>query len=72
MSDIKNFRALDRMCTGANSEAYYINIVMKMYKLTNKQNFIKQICQHNLRRLALLAAKHVIVAACLRLFKTIN
>ncbi|KAH4847726.1 hypothetical protein HBH75_160730 [Parastagonospora nodorum] len=58
----KEFRvALDGICTRANSEAYYITIVKQFYSITNKKEYILQICLHNSWRTALLAADYATV-----------
>ncbi|KAH6331178.1 hypothetical protein HBI38_024470 [Parastagonospora nodorum] len=60
----KNFnypKALDSICTRANSEAHHITIVKQFYSMTNKKEYILQICLHNSRRTALLAADHATV-----------
>ncbi|KAH6214777.1 hypothetical protein HBI15_135390 [Parastagonospora nodorum] len=60
----KNFnypKALDSICTRANSEAHHITIVKQFYSITNKKEYILQICLHNSQRTALLAADHTTV-----------
>ncbi|KAH5465659.1 hypothetical protein HBI22_249470 [Parastagonospora nodorum] len=60
----KNFnypKALDSICTRANSEAYHITIVKQFYSITNKKEYILQICLHNSQRTALLAADHATI-----------
>ncbi|KAH4920739.1 hypothetical protein HBH73_221430 [Parastagonospora nodorum] len=37
------YRALDSICTRANSEAYYITIVKQFYSIINKKEYILQI-----------------------------
>ncbi|KAH4150909.1 hypothetical protein HBH43_245590 [Parastagonospora nodorum] len=61
IQDIRIYRALDSICTGANSEAYYITIVKQFYSMTNKKEYILQICLHNSWRTALLAANYATV-----------
>ncbi|KAH5695417.1 hypothetical protein HBI44_120290 [Parastagonospora nodorum] len=58
IQDIRMYGALDGICTGANSEAYHITMVKQFYSITNKKEYILQICLHNSRRTALLAADH--------------
>ncbi|KAH4972876.1 hypothetical protein HBI78_013690 [Parastagonospora nodorum] len=58
LGEEKNFnypKALDSICTGANSEAHYITIVKQFYSITNKKEYILQICLHNSQRTALLS-----------------
>ncbi|KAH4907191.1 hypothetical protein HBI80_075040 [Parastagonospora nodorum] len=46
LEEEKNFnysKALDSICTRANSEAYYITIVKQFYSITNKKEYILQI-----------------------------
>ncbi|KAH5756795.1 hypothetical protein HBI16_212900 [Parastagonospora nodorum] len=46
LEEEKNFnypKALDSICTRANSEAYYITIVKQFYSMTNKKEYILQI-----------------------------
>ncbi|KAH6440759.1 hypothetical protein HBI59_128560 [Parastagonospora nodorum] len=38
IQDIRIYRALDSICTGANSEAHYITIVKQFYSMTNKKD----------------------------------
>ncbi|KAH5114105.1 hypothetical protein HBH71_154970 [Parastagonospora nodorum] len=38
IQDIRIYRALDSICTRANSEAYYITIVKQFYSITNKKD----------------------------------
>ncbi|KAH5293377.1 hypothetical protein HBI12_230860 [Parastagonospora nodorum] len=59
--NIRIYRALDSICTEANSEAYYITIVKQFYSMINKKEYILQICLHNSRRTALLAADYATV-----------
>ncbi|KAH6535685.1 hypothetical protein HBI07_139480 [Parastagonospora nodorum] len=40
---IRMYRALDSICTRANSEAYHITIVKQFYSITNKKEYILQI-----------------------------
>ncbi|KAH5228948.1 hypothetical protein HBH77_006500 [Parastagonospora nodorum] len=64
LGEEKNFnypKALDSICTGANSEAHHITIVKQFYSITNKKEYILQICLHNSQRTALLAADHATV-----------
>ncbi|KAH4993785.1 hypothetical protein HBI76_026200 [Parastagonospora nodorum] len=61
IQDIRIYRALDSICTGANSEAYYITIVKQFYSITNKKEYILQICLHNSQRTALLAANYATI-----------
>ncbi|KAH4152390.1 hypothetical protein HBH43_235160 [Parastagonospora nodorum] len=61
IQDIRMYRALDGICTGANSEAHYITMVKQFYSMTNKKEYILQICLHNSRRTALLAADYATV-----------
>jgi hypothetical protein len=56
--DIRMYGALDGMCTGANSEAHHITMVKQFYPMTNKREFLIQICLHNSRKIALMAADH--------------
>ncbi|KAH5236807.1 hypothetical protein HBI72_246820 [Parastagonospora nodorum] len=37
IQDIRMYRALDGICTGANSEAHHITIVKQFYSMTNKK-----------------------------------
>ncbi|KAH3955999.1 hypothetical protein HBH51_258630 [Parastagonospora nodorum] len=62
IQDIRMYRALDSICTGANSEAHHITMVKQFYSMTNKKEYILQICLHNSRRTALLAADHATVS----------
>ncbi|KAH4798306.1 hypothetical protein HBH61_246930 [Parastagonospora nodorum] len=59
--NIRMYEALDSICTGANSEAHYITIVKQFYSITNKKEYILQICLYNSRRTALLAANYATV-----------
>ncbi|KAH4169567.1 hypothetical protein HBH43_107530 [Parastagonospora nodorum] len=59
--NIRMYGALDGICTGANSEAYYITMVKQFYSMTNKKEYILQICLHNSWRTALLAADYATV-----------
>ncbi|KAH5291304.1 hypothetical protein HBI12_242160 [Parastagonospora nodorum] len=61
IQDIRIYRALDSICTRANSEAYHITIVKQFYSITNKKEYILQICLHNSQRIALLAANYATV-----------
>ncbi|KAH6510364.1 hypothetical protein HBI81_260520 [Parastagonospora nodorum] len=61
IQDIRMYGALDGICTGANSEAHHITMVKQFYSMTNKKEYILQICLHNSRRTALLAADHATV-----------
>ncbi|KAH5006973.1 hypothetical protein HBI74_215980 [Parastagonospora nodorum] len=61
IQDIRMYGALDGICTGANSEAHHITIVKQFYSMINKKEYILQICLHNSRRTALLAADHATV-----------
>ncbi|KAH5707366.1 hypothetical protein HBI20_204730 [Parastagonospora nodorum] len=42
--NIRIYRALDSICTRANSKAYYITIVKQFYSIINKKEYILQIC----------------------------
>ncbi|KAH4159152.1 hypothetical protein HBH43_187690 [Parastagonospora nodorum] len=70
IQDIRMYRALDSICTGANSEAHYITIVKQFYSMTNKKEYILQICLHNSQRTALLAADYATVVKQSRLSTT--
>ncbi|KAH6113142.1 hypothetical protein HBI69_134440 [Parastagonospora nodorum] len=64
LGEEKNFnypKALDSICTGANSEAHHITIVKQFYSMTNKKEYILQICLHNSQRTALLAADYATI-----------
>ncbi|KAH5483921.1 hypothetical protein HBI29_242430 [Parastagonospora nodorum] len=64
LGEEKNFnysKALDSICTGANSEAHHITIVKQFYSMTNKKEYILQICLHNSWRTALLAADYATI-----------
>ncbi|KAH5133891.1 hypothetical protein HBH70_143220 [Parastagonospora nodorum] len=64
LGEEKNFnypKALDSICTRANSKAHHITIVKQFYSMTNKKEYILQICLHNSQRTALLAADHATV-----------
>ncbi|KAH5783278.1 hypothetical protein HBI93_105000 [Parastagonospora nodorum] len=64
LEEEKNFnypKALDSICTRANSEAHHITIVKQFYSMTNKKEYILQICLHNSQRTALLAADHATI-----------
>ncbi|KAH4204148.1 hypothetical protein HBH42_010660 [Parastagonospora nodorum] len=64
LEEEKNFnysKALDSICTKANSKAYYITIVKQFYSITNKKEYILQICLHNSQKIALLAANYATV-----------
>ncbi|KAH5343269.1 hypothetical protein HBI33_231270 [Parastagonospora nodorum] len=43
IQDIRIYRALDSICTRANSKAHYITIVKQFYSITNKKEYILQI-----------------------------
>ncbi|KAH5109578.1 hypothetical protein HBH71_175950 [Parastagonospora nodorum] len=43
IQDIRMYRALNSICTRANSEAYYITIVKQFYSIINKKEYILQI-----------------------------
>ncbi|OAK93363.1 hypothetical protein IQ06DRAFT_382882 [Phaeosphaeriaceae sp. SRC1lsM3a] len=58
IQDIRMFGALDGTCTGTNSEAHHMTMVKQFYNLTNKRDFLIQICLHNSRKVALMAADH--------------
>ncbi|KAH5631539.1 hypothetical protein HBI23_220560 [Parastagonospora nodorum] len=53
LGEEKNFnypKALDGICTRANSEAHYITIVKQFYSITNKKEYILQIyCTYSMR-----------------------
>ncbi|KAH6281654.1 hypothetical protein HBI38_177430 [Parastagonospora nodorum] len=70
IQDIRMYGALDGICTRANSEAHYITIVKQFYSITNKKEYILQICLHNSRRTALLAADHATVVKQNRTYST--
>ncbi|KAH5167181.1 hypothetical protein HBH77_242610 [Parastagonospora nodorum] len=75
LGEEKNFnypKALDSICTRANSEAHHITIVKQFYSMTNKKEYILQICLHNSQRTALLAANHATVVKQSRPSTTIN
>ncbi|KAH5236831.1 hypothetical protein HBI72_244820 [Parastagonospora nodorum] len=55
------YGALDSICTRANSEAHHITIVKQFYSITNKKEYILQICLHNSWRTALLAANYATI-----------
>ncbi|KAH4044448.1 hypothetical protein HBH49_214730 [Parastagonospora nodorum] len=59
--NIRIYRALDSICTRANSEVYYITIVKQFYSIINKKEYILQICLHNSQRTALLAANYATI-----------
>ncbi|KAH5412410.1 hypothetical protein HBI32_126770 [Parastagonospora nodorum] len=61
IQDIRMYGALDSICTKANSEAHHITIVKQFYSMTNKKEYILQICLHNSQRTALLAADYATV-----------
>ncbi|KAH6554490.1 hypothetical protein HBI07_006320 [Parastagonospora nodorum] len=61
IQDIRIYRALDSICTRANSKAHYITIVKQFYSMTNKKEYILQICLHNSQRTALLAANYATI-----------
>ncbi|KAH4057989.1 hypothetical protein HBH49_027250 [Parastagonospora nodorum] len=65
LEEEKNFnypKALDSICTRANSEAHHITIVKQFYSITNKKEYILQICLHNSQRTALLAANYATIS----------
>ncbi|KAH4810728.1 hypothetical protein HBH61_097850 [Parastagonospora nodorum] len=70
IQDIRMYGALDGICTGANSEAHYITMVKQFYSMTNKKEYILQICLYNSRRTALLAADYATVVKQSRLSTT--
>ncbi|KAH5205222.1 hypothetical protein HBH77_100960 [Parastagonospora nodorum] len=70
IQDIRMYGALDSICTGANSEAYHITMVKQFYSMTNKKEYILQICLHNSRRTALLAADYATVVKQNRTYST--
>ncbi|KAH6091042.1 hypothetical protein HBI65_162100 [Parastagonospora nodorum] len=72
IQDIRMYGALDGICTGANSEAHYITMVKQFYSMTNKKEYILQICLHNSQRTALLAADHATVVKQSRLSTTVD
>ncbi|KAH5721625.1 hypothetical protein HBI17_254650 [Parastagonospora nodorum] len=75
LGEEKNFnypKALDSICTRANSEAHHITIVKQFYSMTNKKEYILQICLHNSQRTALLAANHATVVKQSRPSTTID
>ncbi|KAH4110745.1 hypothetical protein HBH46_011800 [Parastagonospora nodorum] len=59
--NIRMYGALDGICTRANSKAHHITIVKQFYSMTNKKEYILQICLHNSWRMALLAADYATV-----------
>ncbi|KAH6333607.1 hypothetical protein HBI37_170790 [Parastagonospora nodorum] len=64
LGEEKNFnylKALDSICTRANSEAHHITMVKQFYSMTNKKEYILQICLHNSQRTVLLAANYATV-----------
>ncbi|KAH3956786.1 hypothetical protein HBH51_235750 [Parastagonospora nodorum] len=64
LGEEKNFnypKALDSICTRANSEAHHITIVKQFYSITNKKEYILQICLHNSQKTALLAADYATI-----------
>ncbi|KAH6535025.1 hypothetical protein HBI07_144400 [Parastagonospora nodorum] len=64
LGEEKNFnypKALDSICTRANSEAHHITIVKQFYSIINKKEYILQICLHNSQRTALLAANYATI-----------
>ncbi|KAH4986550.1 hypothetical protein HBI76_108530 [Parastagonospora nodorum] len=64
LEEEKNFnysKALDSICTRANSEAHYITIVKQFYSIINKKEYILQICLYNSQRTALLAANYATI-----------
>ncbi|KAH6024237.1 hypothetical protein HBI83_073360 [Parastagonospora nodorum] len=70
IQDIRIYRALDSIYTRANSEAHYITIVKQFYSITNKKEYILQICLHNSQRTALLAANYATIVKQSRLSTT--
>ncbi|KAH6330839.1 hypothetical protein HBI37_183670 [Parastagonospora nodorum] len=75
LGEEKNFnypKALDSICTGANSEAHHITIVKQFYSMINKKEYILQICLHNSQRTALLAADYATVVKQSRLSTTVD
>ncbi|KAH6098961.1 hypothetical protein HBI69_233170 [Parastagonospora nodorum] len=75
LGEEKNFnypKALDSICTRANSEAHHITIVKQFYSMTNKKEYILQICLHNSQRTALLAANHATVVKQSQPSTTVN
>ncbi|KAH4193023.1 hypothetical protein HBI95_207990 [Parastagonospora nodorum] len=75
LEEEKNFnypKALDSICTRANSKAYYITIVKQFYSITNKKEYILQICLHNSQRTALLAADHATIVKQSQPSTTVN
>ncbi|KAH4124254.1 hypothetical protein HBH47_072980 [Parastagonospora nodorum] len=61
LGEEKNFNYPKYICTRANSKAHHITIVKQFYSITNKKEYILQICLHNSRRTALLAADYATV-----------
>ncbi|KAH4054495.1 hypothetical protein HBH50_249370 [Parastagonospora nodorum] len=51
--NIRMYRALDSICTGANSEAHYITMVKQFYSMTNKKEVIRPLPFRRLRWLIL-------------------
>ncbi|KAH5166821.1 hypothetical protein HBH77_246600 [Parastagonospora nodorum] len=72
IQDIRMYGALDGICTRANSEAHHITIVKQFYSITNKKEYILQICLHNSQRTALLAADHATIVKQSRPSTTID
>ncbi|KAH5340194.1 hypothetical protein HBI33_247100 [Parastagonospora nodorum] len=75
LGEEKNFnypKALDSICTRANSKAHHITIVKQFYSMTNKKEYILQICLHNSQRTALLAANHATIVKQSRPSTTVN
>ncbi|KAH4096258.1 hypothetical protein HBH48_054520 [Parastagonospora nodorum] len=75
LEEEKNFnypKALDSICTRANSEAHYITIVKQFYSITNKKEYILQIYLHNSQRTALLAANYATIVKQSRPSTTVN
>ncbi|KAH3939117.1 hypothetical protein HBH53_239550 [Parastagonospora nodorum] len=70
IQDIRMYGALDGICTRANSEAHHITIVKQFYSMTNKKEYILQICLHNSQRTALLAADYATVVKQNRTYST--
>ncbi|KAH4927258.1 hypothetical protein HBI79_142010 [Parastagonospora nodorum] len=71
IQDIRMYEALDSICTRANSEAHYITIVKQFYSITNKKEYILQICLYNSQRTALLAANYATIVKQSRLSTTL-
>ncbi|KAH5338106.1 hypothetical protein HBI12_012640 [Parastagonospora nodorum] len=60
LEEEKNFN-YPNICTRANSKAHHITIVKQFYSITNKKEYILQICLHNSQKTALLAANHATI-----------